>query len=56
MIQRQDGEGLSPADHIDPNFGTVLRQVVQQGVVPLAYRAIVSPAGATAVESVEVLL
>lgn len=56
IVQRPGGEGLSPADHIDPNFGAILRQVVQQGVVALAYRAKVTPRGASLVEPVPIIL
>ncbi len=56
VVQRPGGEGLSPADHIDPHFGAVLRDAVRQGVVPLAYRAAVSCEGARIVESIPVIL
>jgi sugar fermentation stimulation protein A len=56
IVQRPDGDGLSPADHIDPHFGETLREVVGQGVVPLAFRAAITPAGSTLVQSVPVLL
>jgi sugar fermentation stimulation protein A len=56
VVQRGDGNGLSPADHIDPNFGAVLREVTAAGVVPLAYRAALSPRGATITEAIPVIL
>ncbi len=56
IVQRSDGHGLSPADHIDPNFGGVLREVVAAGVVPLAYRVALSPQGATITEAIPIIL
>ena len=37
LIQRCDATHFSPADHIDPEYGRLLRQVVEQGVEILAY-------------------
>ncbi|MBB65575.1 MAG: DNA/RNA nuclease SfsA [Waddliaceae bacterium] len=37
LIQRSDGEILAPADHVDPKYGSLLRQAVQHGVEVLAY-------------------
>jgi sugar fermentation stimulation protein A len=42
VVQRGDGESLSPADSIDPAYGRVLREAAQAGVELLAYRALVS--------------
>lgn len=42
VVQRGDGESLSPADAIDPAYGRVLREAAQAGVELLAYRAEVS--------------
>lgn len=42
-VQRGDGESVSPADAIDPEYGRLLRLAVQSGVEALAYRAEVSP-------------
>jgi len=42
-VQRQDVEEVRPADHIDKNYGQLLRQAAQIGVELLAYRAQVSP-------------
>jgi len=42
-IQRQDVKSFSPADDIDPVYGNTLRQVMDQGVVALAYSCRVSP-------------
>ena len=43
VIQRSDGTIFKPADEIDPLYGQVLREVHEQGVEILAYRAQVSP-------------
>jgi len=41
-VQRGDGEAVSPADLIDPEYGRLLRLAIQNGVEALAYRAEVS--------------
>ena len=43
VIQRSDGTNFKPADHIDPEYAKMLREVHQQGVGILAYQADVSP-------------
>ena len=42
IVQREDGESLSPADHIDPAYGALLREAAQAGVELLAYSATVT--------------
>jgi len=42
-VQRQDGAAVSPADAIDPEYGRLLRQALDNGVEALAYRALVTP-------------
>lgn len=42
-VQRQDVEAMSPADHIDPLYGTTLREALAGGVEALAYGAQLSP-------------
>ena len=42
-VQRGDGESVSPADAIDPEYGRLLRLALDSGVEALAYRAAVSP-------------
>lgn len=39
VVQREDGESLSPADAIDPVYGALLREAARNGVELLAYRA-----------------
>jgi sugar fermentation stimulation protein A len=45
LVQRSDGRRLSPADHIDPNYGQALRRAVSEGVEVYAYRAKVAESG-----------
>lgn len=44
-IQRDDVASMAPADHIDAEYGRLLRQARSAGVEVLAYRAEVSTAG-----------
>ncbi len=37
LVQRMDARLFQPADHIDPDYGSVLRRVVESGVEVLAY-------------------
>jgi sugar fermentation stimulation protein A len=43
VVQRADGDGVAPADAIDPEYGRLLRLAATSGVEILAYRASVSP-------------
>jgi sugar fermentation stimulation protein A len=42
-VQRGDGNSVSPADLIDPEYGRLLRMALDNGVEALAYRALVTP-------------
>jgi len=42
-VQRGDGDCVSPADSIDPEYGRLLRLALTSGVEAFAYRASVSP-------------
>ncbi|MHB8121742.1 MAG: DNA/RNA nuclease SfsA [Desulfuromonadaceae bacterium] len=42
-VQRGDGNSVSPADMIDPEYGRLLRLAIENGVEALAYRASVTP-------------
>jgi sugar fermentation stimulation protein A len=42
-VQRGDGESVSPAYDIDPEYGRLLRLAIENGVEVLAYRALVTP-------------
>jgi len=44
VVQRGDGESVSPADAIDPAYGAQLREASRAGVELLAYRAVVTQA------------
>lgn len=43
VVQREDAQTFGPADSIDPIYGKLLRQAVQNGVEALAYQAHVGP-------------
>jgi sugar fermentation stimulation protein A len=43
VVQRQDAGMFTPADHIDPDYGRLLRKAVKTGVEILVYQAEVSP-------------
>lgn len=42
-VQRMDGESFAPAVHIDPVYARTLAAVAGQGVMVLAYQALVGP-------------
>jgi len=42
-VQRGDGESVSPADAIDPEYGRLLRLAMDNGVEAFAYQALVAP-------------
>ncbi len=42
LVQRGEAEAFTPADHIDPEYGRLLREAVNFGVEAFAYRTIVS--------------
>ncbi len=44
-VQRPDGRCFAPAAVIDPEYAALLAEAVRAGVLVLAYRALVSPAG-----------
>jgi sugar fermentation stimulation protein A len=43
VVQREDCRIFTPADHLDPVYGQVLRQACQKGVEILVYQAKVTP-------------
>jgi len=43
VVQRGDGESVSPADTIDAEYGRLLRLAIESGVESLAYQASVTP-------------
>lgn len=45
LVQRTDAERFSPADDIDPEYGRILRKVVQKGVEIIAYDVDISTEG-----------
>ena len=56
VVQRGDGLSVSPADAIDPEYGRLLRQAVDNGVEALAYRALVTPGEIRIAERLPVVL
>lgn len=54
LVQRADGDVFRPADSIDPEYGSTLREVHRAGVEILAYRAAVTPAGIRVSEALPV--
>lgn len=55
-VQRSDGHSVSPADLIDPEYGRLLRQAIENGVEALAYRAVVTPQEIVLTERLPVLI
>jgi sugar fermentation stimulation protein A len=47
FLGRSDCRRVRPADEIVPAYGLALRKAVAAGVEPLAYRAVIRPAGIT---------
>lgn len=43
LVQRGEATAFTAADHIDPVYGRLLREVTAQGVEVLAYKSVVSP-------------
>ena len=43
LVQRRSAEAFSPADHIDPEYGRLLRLAMESGVEALAVRTLVTP-------------
>ena len=56
IVQREDGNVFSTADHIDPKYGELLREAVSKGVKVLAYQCELSPEGVNVARSIEVKL
>lgn len=55
-VQRGDGNSVSPADTIDPEYGRLLRMALENGVEALAYRALVTPEEIRLTERLPVLV
>lgn len=45
LVQRDDAQCFAPADFIDPDFASLFREAMVQGVEMWAYQAAVSPDG-----------
>lgn len=55
-VQRGDGNSVSPADSIDPEYGRLLRLAMANGVEALAYRAQVTPEEIRLTERVPIVI
>jgi len=56
LVQRGEAQGFAPADHIDPDYGRLLRDAAAAGVEVLAYRTEVTPHSNRVKERLPVLL
>jgi len=56
LVQRGEATAFAPADHIDPDYGRLLREAATAGVEVLAYRSIVTPENNRVGERLPVLL
>lgn len=56
LVQRGEATAFAPADHIDPEYGRLLREVVAGGVEALAYKTLVTPEENRIVEQLPVEL
>lgn len=56
LIGREDGKFFSPADHIDPGYGAMVREAKAAGVEFLAYRCRITPEKINVFKSVEIRL
>ncbi len=45
LVQRTDADRFSPADDIDPEYGRILRRVVEKGIEIIAYDVEISTTG-----------
>ena len=43
LIQRSDGNGFSPAAHIDPEYAKLMKQAVARGVEMLPLQSCITP-------------
>lgn len=56
LVQRGEATAFAPADHIDPEYGRLLREVAAAGVEVLAYRSVVTAQSNRVGEQLPVLL
>jgi len=56
LVQRGETEAFAPADHIDPEYGRLLRKAVRCGVEVMVYRTIVNRHVACLGKSLKLLL
>jgi sugar fermentation stimulation protein A len=56
VVQHTGIDRVFPADHIDPFYGAMLREIIHHGVEVLAYKAHISPENITLTKPVEVCI
>ena len=56
LVQRGETIAFAPADHIDPEYGRLLREAVERGVEALVYKTIVNPQATCLEKSLKLLL
>ena len=56
LVQRGEAEAFAPADHIDPEYGRLLRKAVGCGVEVMVYRTIVNRQRTCLEKSLQLLL
>ncbi len=55
-VQRGDVQAIRPADEVDADYGSTLRQAIAEGVEAIAYRASVSPEEIRLVQALPVVI
>ena len=56
LVQRGEAQAFAPADHIDREYGRLLRQAVDHGVEVMAYRTLVTPTENSVAEPLSIQL
>lgn len=56
LIQRMDADIFSPADHIDPEYGRLLREASKKGVKILVYDTFITESSIEINKSIKILL
>ena len=56
LVQRNEARAFRPADHIDPEYGRLLREAVAAGVEILSYRTTTTEEETVLAESLPVIL
>ncbi len=56
VIHREDARQFAPADEIDPEYGKILREVINAGVEILAYQTKINPPEVKITEPIPIFL